>query len=51
MVLIPAGSFEMVDSKNEPKEWMEDARPVHTVTLYAFYMDVYEVTNAHLILI
>ena len=46
MVLIPAGSFEMGDSKNEPKEWMEDARPVHTVTLDAFYMDVYEVTNA-----
>ena len=31
MVLIPAGSFEMVDSKNEPKEWMEDARPVQYI--------------------
>ena len=40
MVLIPAGSFEMGN---------EDIRfsvPVHTVHLDAFYMDVYEVTNA-----
>ena len=46
MVLIPAGSFEMGDSKNEPEEWMEDARPEHTGTLDAFYMNAYEVTNA-----
>ena len=44
MVLIPAGSFEMGDSKNEPEEWMEDSKPVHTVELDAFYMDVHEVT-------
>ena len=44
MILIPAGSFEMGDSKNEPEAWMEDSRPVHTVTLDAFYMDIHEVT-------
>jgi len=44
MVLIPAGSFKMGDSKNDPEEWMERSRPVHTVQLDAFYMDVHEVT-------
>jgi len=44
MVLIPAGSFEMGDSKNETESWMESSRPVHTVELDAFYMDVHEVT-------
>ena len=44
MVLIPAGSFEMGDSKNELEDWMKTARPVHTVELDAFYMDVHEVT-------
>ena len=44
MVLIPAGSFEMGDSKNDPEEWMERSRPVHTVQLDAFYIDVHEVT-------
>ena len=44
MVLIPAGSFEMGDSKNEPEDWMKPARPVHRVELDAFYMDAYEVT-------
>ena len=44
MALIPAGSFEMGDSKNEPEEWMADTRPLHTVTLDAFYMDIHEVT-------
>ncbi|MBI1925207.1 formylglycine-generating enzyme family protein [Candidatus Poribacteria bacterium] len=41
MVLIPAGEFQMgsVDGNNNEK-------PVHTVYLEAFYMDVYEVTNA-----
>jgi len=44
MVLIPAGSFEMGDSKNDPEDWMGSSRPVHTVQLEAFYMDVHEVT-------
>ena len=39
MVLIPAGTFEM-GSENVSED------PVHTVHLDAFYMDVYEVTNA-----
>jgi len=37
MVLIPAGSFEMGDSMNDPE--MEWSRPVHTVELDAFYID------------
>ncbi|MDP7281170.1 MAG: SUMF1/EgtB/PvdO family nonheme iron enzyme [Candidatus Poribacteria bacterium] len=44
MALIPAGSFEMGDSKNEPENWMKRSRPVHRVELNAFYMDVREVT-------
>ena len=44
MVLIPTGSFEMGDSKNEPVGWMVDTRPVHTVAFDAFYMDIHEVT-------
>lgn len=43
MVLIPAGEFRMGDSLNEGNS---NERPVHTVYLVAFYMDVYEVTNA-----
>ena len=43
MVLIPAGTFEM--GSNDAEAW-ESKRPVHTVHLDAFYMDVYEVTNA-----
>lgn len=43
MVLIPAGEFQMGDSFSELDN---DTRPVHTVYLDAFYMDVYEVTNA-----
>ena len=42
MALIPAGEFQMGDSVDEIS-W---ALPVHTVYLDAFYMDVYEVTNA-----
>lgn len=41
MVLIPAGEFQMGSSDGDP-----DERPVHTVYVDAFYMDVYEVTNA-----
>ena len=43
MVLIPAGSFEM---GSEDEEARENEQPVRTVHLDAFYMDVYEVTNA-----
>ena len=34
----------MGNDMNEPDEWMENARPVHRVTLDAFYMDNTEVT-------
>ena len=44
MALIPAGSFAMGDSKNEPENWMERSRPIHTVQLDSFYMDIHEVT-------
>ncbi|MDD9975202.1 MAG: formylglycine-generating enzyme family protein, partial [Candidatus Poribacteria bacterium] len=40
MVLIPAGEFEMGSHTGKNNE-----RPVHTVYVDAFYMDVYEVTN------
>jgi len=43
MRLIPAGDFEMGDHFNEGSS---NERPVHTVYVDAFYMDVYEVTNA-----
>jgi len=43
MVLIPAGEFQMGDAFDEGNS---DERPVHTVYVDAFYMDVYEVTNA-----
>ena len=41
MVLIPAGEFEMGNNEGEDHE-----KPVHTVYVDAFYMDIYEVTNA-----
>jgi formylglycine-generating enzyme required for sulfatase activity len=40
MVLIPAGSFMMGSEKGDA-----DEKPVHEVTLSAFWMDRYEVTN------
>ena len=43
MVLIPAGEFEMGDPFNEGTTY---ERPVHTVLVDDFYIDVYEVTNA-----
>ena len=61
MVLIPAGEFEMgTDEKEIPElvkwakrwhqdietSWFADETPRHTVNLDAFYIDVYEVTNA-----
>lgn len=39
MVLIPAGEFEMGSNK-----FQTDERPVHTVFVDAFYMDIHEVT-------
>ena len=41
MALIPAGEFQMGDDDGD-----DDEKPVHTVYLDAFYIDVYEVTNA-----
>ena len=41
MVLIPAGSFQMGSCNGK-----EDERPVHSVSLAAFLMDQYEVTQA-----
>ncbi len=41
MRLIPAGEFQMGSESGE-----SDESPVHTVYLDAFYMDVYEATNA-----
>ena len=44
MVLIPAGTFQMGSADADAGD---DEGPVHTVHLDAFYMDKYEVTNAH----
>ena len=41
MVLIPAGEFQMGSDDGYDDEW-----PVHTVYVDAFYMDIYQVTNA-----
>lgn len=41
MVLIPAGEFEMGSNQGDANE-----RPVRTVYVDAFYIDIYEVTNA-----
>ncbi len=43
MVLIPAGEFQM---GRDDEDASDNEKPVHTVHLDAFYMDVYEVTNA-----
>jgi serine/threonine-protein kinase len=40
MVLIPAGEFQMGSEDGK-----SDEKPLHTVYLDAFYIDVYEVTN------
>ena len=34
----------MGDAMNEPEEWMEPSKPLYTVELNAFYMDIKEVT-------
>ena len=41
MILIPGGSFQMGSNSGN-----DDERPVHKVTLDAFFIDQYEVTNA-----
>ncbi|NOZ21725.1 MAG: formylglycine-generating enzyme family protein [Planctomycetes bacterium] len=41
MVLVPAGEFTMGSEKGQ-----KDERPVHKVMLDAFYIDVFEVSNA-----
>lgn len=43
MVLIPAGNFEMGCDSYCPNA---DMMPLHTVYLDAYYIDIYEVTNA-----
>ncbi len=44
MVMIPAGTFDMGDSKNDPIGWLKKSRPIHTVSVDSFYMDQTEVT-------
>ena len=41
LLYIPAGSFEMGGENHD-----EDEKPIHEVTLYAFWIDMTEVTNA-----
>jgi len=41
MMLIPAGEFQMGSNDGD-----DDEKPVHPVSVDAFYMDKYEVTNA-----
>ena len=43
MVFIPAGEFQM---GSDDEDAYADEQPVHTVYVDAFYMDIYEVTNA-----
>ena len=53
MMLIPAGEFQMGSKELADEQFIypagnnwPDEKPMHTVYLGAFYMDVYEVTNA-----
>ena len=41
MVLVPAGKFQMGSTTGDV-----DERPVHTVDVDAFYIDLHEVTNS-----
>jgi formylglycine-generating enzyme required for sulfatase activity len=46
-ILIPAGSFQMgCDSGNPSEMCSSNEQPLHTVTLSAYFIDKYEVTNA-----
>lgn len=45
MRLVPAGQFTMGSEKGSAKDYA-DEQPAHTVSIDAFYMDKYEVTNA-----
>jgi formylglycine-generating enzyme len=60
MVLVPAGEFDMGTNRSEITEltnwskgydqsaqasWFDDEIPLHKVSLNAYYIDVYEVTN------
>ena len=53
MILVPAGEFIMGSDADEiarldiKQELVEDEMPRHRVYLDTFYMDTYEVTNAH----
>jgi len=61
MALIPAGRFEMGGDADTSlaecealyiggdclRDWFTDEEPIHTVTLDEYYIDQYEVTNAH----
>ena len=40
MILLPASSFEMGDSSDEPDILMEHSLPIHMVKLDAFYIDI-----------
>ena len=42
MILVPAGNFPMGTNKGD-----QDERPIHSVYLDDYYIDTFEVTNAH----